>query len=222
MFQSSASPPAAPACLRTPELARAVLRVILAPLIALLEARIGVALDQLLGLMQRWRDGTLPPPPPERPYLPRQASPRPYSAPPALVPSWLDTLFALAASDEPVRGSRPRTRTASASQPPIVPQACGSQPKAPDTVSGLPNPAAPHALPKPQPSPGPECRMPIMRGPARVAVHGCTPASKPPRGRAVSRRPVLADPPLRPPDLRKGPARAGDYARLFCYDIKIN
>ena len=109
MSQSSASPPAAPACLRTPELARAVLRVILAPLIALLEARIGVALDQLLGLMQRWRDGTLPPPPPERPYLPRQASPRPYSAPPALVPSWLDTLFALAASDEPVRGSRPRT-----------------------------------------------------------------------------------------------------------------
>ncbi len=41
-----------------------MLRIILAPLIALVEARIAAVLNQLLGLMQQWRDGTLPPPPP--------------------------------------------------------------------------------------------------------------------------------------------------------------
>ncbi len=79
MIQPSASPPAAPACIRTPELARAVLRIILAPLIALVEARIAAALNQLRCLMRQWRGGTLPPPPPERQYAPRQTAPRPYT-----------------------------------------------------------------------------------------------------------------------------------------------
>ena len=64
MIQPSAFPPASPACVRTPELARAVLRIILGPLVTLVKARIAAALNQLLGLMQQWRDGTLPPPPP--------------------------------------------------------------------------------------------------------------------------------------------------------------
>ena len=121
MIQPSASTPAAPACVRTPELARAVLRIILAPLIALVEVRITAALNQLLGLMQQWRDGTLPPPPPERQYGPRQITTRPYFAPRAQAPSWLNALCALAVSDHPASRFRPRQHGVSLSSVPRSP-----------------------------------------------------------------------------------------------------
>ncbi len=215
MIQSSASPPAAPACIRTPELARAVLRIILAPLIALIEARIAAALNQLLGLMQQWRDGTLPAPPPERPYVPRQTAPRPYSAPPAQAASWLDALFALAMSDEPASESRPHASTASASRPSPNPRVSPVQPE--PSVTVFAPPLAP-TMRKRRQLPGSTGQRPYARRPVLIPAAGLRPEfAQPASGQHVS-----SDPPLRPPDLQKSAPRAVVFACLFHFEIKIN
>ena len=114
----------------TPSLARAILAILFAPVIALLKRRMAAALADLTTLLEQWRDGTLPPAPPARARRSRSPAARPHgpAAPPP--PSWLEALFDLASSDQapPIRhpdGSghprvrvtnsiTPRSRTASA------------------------------------------------------------------------------------------------------------
>lgn len=207
--------PAAPVCIRTPELARAVLRIILTPLIALIEARIAAALNQLLGMMQEWRDGTLAAPPPERPCVTRQTAPRPYSARPAQAPSWLDALFALAMSDEPASESRPHASTASASRPSPNPRLSPVQPE--PSVAVFAPPLAPKMRKRRQ-LPGATGQRPYARRPVLIPAAG----RRPEFAQSASGRHVASDPPLRPPDIQKSATRAFALACLFHFCIKIN
>jgi hypothetical protein len=101
-------------CISTAAVARALLAIILAPLHAFIEARLAGILARLEDMLTQWRNGTLPPPPPERPRANRPATPRAAAAPAYAEEPWLARLIALAASD---RAPEPRPRPIRAPQP---------------------------------------------------------------------------------------------------------
>lgn len=194
----------------TPSLARVILAILFAPLLALLEARIAAMLNQFVDLMQQWQEGKLPPPPPEHPYTPRPATPRPYSARPVPGPSWLEALFALAASDQPNARSRPRARRASAAHPEQSLQGAGT---------GSRQPAPARARP-PCVAQGWERTRPIRRAtrsmPRASHVKHHYPAHI---GAAVaSRHPITRA--LHRSERRKTPLGPDANLRPVCYDIK--
>lgn len=139
MTPAPTKPPAdAHQCISTAAAARALLAILLAPLHAFIEARLAGILARLEDMLTQWRNGTLPPPPPERPRAIRPATPRAAAAPAYAEEPWLARLIALAASD---RAPEPRPRPIRAPQPaaaqaprPAVPPAFPARP-------GFPRPA---------------------------------------------------------------------------------
>ncbi len=121
MTPAPAPPPAeAHQCISTAAGARALLAIILAPLHAFIEARIADLLSRLEDMLTQWRNGTLLPPPPERPRATRPATPRAAATPPAAAYAeepWLARLIALAASDQPDSVRNPRARRAPTPKP---------------------------------------------------------------------------------------------------------
>jgi len=179
MPATHAPPPAADACASTPAAARALLAILFAPLMALLESRLATLFASLEAMMQQWHDGTLPPPPPER--APRTPAPRTTPIQPSSRPEspWLARLMALAASDH----------QGSARAHPTPPR-----PRHTDHAAPAPTAASPR-----------EVTAPIIRQtgnpppPGRPSPHPGSLASLPSLLGVLALKPSLALPPARPP-----------------------
>ncbi len=145
----------AAACIRTPEAARALLRFLLAPLIARLERDLAAALHALEAMLADWKAGNLPPPPaPHAQPAPRpRAAPNPPTPRPA-EPAWLTNLLALAAQDH---APQPRARHPQAlrnqAPPPRAPQHRANRPRrAPPAPRQTPQTHVPPRTAPPRPS----------------------------------------------------------------------
>lgn len=160
MTPAPTPPPADPfACASTPAAARALLAILLAPLHAFIEARLAALFARLEDMLVQWRNGTLPPPPAERPRANRPATARaaatPLSVPHADEP-WFARLVALATSD---RAPEPRLRRTRAI-PPVTSHARVPEPRPrPARAARQPwftapesHPAAPSHAPNPAPA----------------------------------------------------------------------